>query len=168
MITSAGLATAVHAQTGPLKPELAGVDFLVGSWFSGKGQVAETGGTSNGSSQITAAANGAVLLRRDQTSLFDKTGKPMGGFDQIMMIYPEAGTLRADYSDGLHVIHYTSAVVVSGKSVTFYSANQAGAPTFRLSYALTKLDTLSVAFAMAPPGSNSFHPIATGTLTKDH
>ena len=53
----------------------------------------------------------------------------MGGFDQIMMIYPEAGTVRADYSDGVHVIHYVSAMVEPGAAVTFTSAASPHLPT---------------------------------------
>ncbi len=161
-----GLAAAAHAQASAVKPELAGVSFLVGDWSAGKGVVADTGGASTGSSRITVAANGAVLLRQDRTDLFDKTGKPAGGFDQVMMIYPEDGTLRADYSDGEHVIHYTQAEVAPGKSVTFTSARQPGAPVFRLAYVLTTRTTLSVSFAMSPPGATAFNPIATGTLRK--
>ena len=84
-----------------------------------------------------------------------------------MMIYAEDGTLHADYIDGSHVIHYTSAVIVPGRSVTFASAVQPGVPVFKLGYTLSTPATLSVSFAMAPPGSTDFHPIATGTLTKD-
>lgn len=149
-----------------LKPDLAGLGFLVGAWSSGAGTVADTGETSTGSSTIEPAANGAVLLRRDHTALFDKAGKPTGGFDQIMMIYQDAGTLHADYSDGSHVIHYASAVVEPGRSVTFTSAGPTGAPTFRLSYTLADPRTLSVAFSMRPPGGDAFRPIATGTLTR--
>lgn len=160
----AGSAGSAHAQS--VKPDLSGVSFLVGDWSSGKGEVAGAGGTSTGSSCITVAANGAVLLRQDHTNLFDKTGKATGSFDQIMLIYPEGGGLRGDYSDGTHVIHYTQADVDPGKSVAFTSANQPGAPVFKLTYALTKPDILSVTFAMAPPGATTFNPIATGTLHK--
>src|ERR1700761_9146497 len=109
-----------------LQTPLAALGFLVGHWSSGNGVVADTGGTSKGVSDIIVDANGGALLRRDHTDLFDKSGKPAGGFDQIMLIYPEAGTLRADYSDGQHVIHYTKADVVSGKSVVFTSAAPSG------------------------------------------
>lgn len=166
-IAIAGSAVAAHAQTPALKPDLADVSFLVGDWSTGKGVVADTGGTSTGSSRITVAANGAVLLRQDRTNLFDKAGKSSGGFDQIMIIYPEEGTLHADYSDGTHVIHYTQADVVPGKSVVFSSAKQPGAPVFGLAYTLTAPDTLSVTFGMTPPGTTTFNPIATGTLRKD-
>ena len=106
------------------------------------------------------------MLRRDHTELFDKTGRSKGGFDQIMLIYPEAGSLRADYSDGSHVIHYTRVTVTPGRAVTFVSDPQAGAPAYRLSYELKSPATLAVDFAMAPPGGAEFRPVAQGLLSK--
>jgi len=163
-VAAAFLASAAHAQV--LKRPLAGLSFLVGDWTSGQGKVADTGGTSSGRSRFEPAAGGAVLLRRDHTDLFYTSGAPAGGIDQIMMIYPEAGTLHADYSDGAHVIHYVTATVEPGKSVIFTSEAKTGAPTFRLAYALESTGTLTVLFTMAPPGSTEFRPIATGTLEK--
>lgn len=161
----AGLATPLCAQSLPAGP-LAGLAFLVGDWDSGAGQVADTGGTSKGRSTITAEAGGNVLLRRDHTDLFDKAGRPVGSFEQVMMIYPEHGTIHADYSDGRHVIHYVNAEVTAGHGVMFTSAAQATGPTFRLSYTLADPTTLAIAFEMAPPGSSAFHPIATGSLER--
>ena len=160
------LASVAHAEPPRLALGLAGLGFLLGHWSDGKGVVADTGGTSTGVSEITAEAGGAVLLRRDHTSLYDRSGKPAGGFDQIMMIYPENGALHADYSDGAHVIHYTSAEVQEGRSVTFSSPPQAGAPAYRLTYERSDPDTLKVSFSMAPPGTKVFRPIATGALSR--
>jgi len=106
-----------------------------------------------GSSTIQPVANGAALLRRDHTDLFDAAGKPTSGFDQIMMIYAEGRAFHADYLDGSHVIHYTSAVVVPGKSVTFATSVQPGVPGFRLAYALATPTLLSVSFSTALPKS---------------
>jgi hypothetical protein len=170
MVLAAILALAAStARAGPpsAPPALTGAAFLAGHWSGGRGQVSDTGGTSTGSSSFELVANGSALLRRDHTDLFDAAGKPTGSFDQIMLIYPEGGTLHADYLDGGHVIHYTSAVVVPGRSVTFSSAAEPGAPVFKLGYTLTAPTTLAVAFSMAPPGSSDFHPIAIGTLTRD-
>src|ERR1700678_2444961 len=149
-----------------LTPDLAGVGFLVGHWTSNDGKVSDTGGTAKGSSTVTAEANGKVLLRRDHTDLFDKTGKPAAGFDQIMMIYPEGGTLHADYSDGQHVIHYVRASVVPGKPVTARSAAGPGTLSFQLRYEVQSPDTLAITFGMIPPGQTAVRPIAAGTLKK--
>lgn len=155
------------AQAVTLVPDLAGMAFLVGHWTSGTGKVADTGGTARGKSTITVEAGGAVLLRRDHTDLFDAHGQASGGMDQIMMIYPDAGSVRADYSDGSHVIHYTAAQISAGHSVVFTSEGGGAAPTFRLTYELKSADTLAISFAMSPPGQSEFHDIATGTAHKD-
>jgi hypothetical protein len=148
-----------------LQPKLAEIGFLVGDWSNGQGHVSDAGETSTGASTVTVEAGGGVLLRRDHTSLFDRNGKPAGGFNQVMIIYPEAGTLHADYSDGAHVIHYVTAEVQPGRSVTFTSAVQPGAPVFRLAYELTAPNALIVTFGMIPPGGG-FQPIAVGTLRR--
>ncbi len=108
-----------------------------------------------------------MLLRKDHVSLYDAAGKPTGGFDIMMMIYPEAGGIHADYADGDHIIHYTSASVDPGRAVTFFSTPSPTAPTFKLSYVLSKPKVIDIDFSMAPPGGTDFHPIATGSATKD-
>jgi hypothetical protein len=154
------------AQPAKLKPELAGIGFLVGDWTSGAGKVADTGDTDRGGSRITIEADGAALLRSDHTETFDAHGKPTGAFHQIMLIYPEGGNLRADYSDGEgHVIHYVSAAVTAGRSVVFSGAAQPAAPSFRLAYELKAPGELAVDFAMVLPGG-AVRPIASGTLHK--
>lgn len=152
-----------HAAT--LAAPLSGLAFLVGDWEGG-GPTAQTGGSARGRSHFGPEAGGAVLLRRDHTDLFDRTGKAAGGFDQIMMIYPEGGGLHADYSDGSHVIHYVSAAVAPGRSVVFESAPAPQAPRYRLAYEMQPSGSLTVTFSMAPPGGSDYRPIATGTLTK--
>jgi hypothetical protein len=160
-------ASSAAAQPAQLKPELAGIGFLVGDWTSGAGKVAGIGGTSTGGSLITVEADGGALLRRDHTEVFDAHGKPAGAFHQVMLIYPEGGSLRADYSDGEgHVIHYLSAAVIPGHSVVFTGASQPGAPTFRLGYTLSATGDLAVEFGMIPPGGRALRPIASGVLSK--
>jgi hypothetical protein len=160
-----GLATsAAAAEAPPLKPALAPIGFLVGTWTAGEGKVVETGGTTRGNSVITAEAGGGVLLRKDRTELFDAKAHPSGTIDQIMIIYAEGGTLCADYSDGEHVIHYTKAQVTPGHAVTFLSGGPPVAAQFKLTYELTSPTELSVRFLIAPPGQTEFHPIAVGVL----
>jgi hypothetical protein len=149
-----------------LGPELEPLGFLVGSWTAGQGKVAETGGAATGRSAFSIEAGGGALLRRDHTSLKGPDGRRAGGMDQVMLIYPEAGGLRADYSDGAHVIHYVSAQVTPGRSVVFRSAQQPGAPTFRLTYEAAPGDALAVKFEMAAPGQAEFKPVAEGRMTR--
>ena len=162
----AAIASPALGQTATLAPPLAGIGFLLGDWTGG-GKVADTGGTSRGTSHITTEADGHMLLRRDRNELFDANGKLAGGFSQTMLIYPEAGTLRADYGDGEgHVIHYTAAAITPGRAVVFTSPAAPTAPGFQLSYALTPAGDLGVDFAMLPPGGGTSRPIASGTLKK--
>lgn len=156
------------AQTA-LKPALAPLGFLVGNWDSGEGKVADTGGTSKGGSIFTVESDGAAILRRDHTELFDKAGKPAGGFHQTMLIYAEGEKLKADYVDGEgHAIHYTGITVTAGKAVTFMGITQADrqGPTFKLTYEMKGPDMLLVNFGMTAPGGSEFRPIATGTLKR--
>ena len=86
----------------------------------------------------------------------------------MMMIYAEADGVHADYADGSHIIHYTSASITPGHAVTFVTTSSPTTPTFKLSYVLSRPDVVDIAFSMALPGSTQFRPIATGSATKDH
>ncbi len=149
----------------PLRPELAGLAFLLGTWTNGQGKVADTHGTATGTSKFTSEAGGTVILRRDHTDLQDGSGHPIGGFDQIMTIYATGQSVRAEYFDPNHMITYTTVTVTPEKSVTFSTAPSPG-PTFRLIYTLQPGNQPGVDFAMAPPGSTAFHDIAAGTLQR--
>jgi hypothetical protein len=106
LILAAALAALMAAPAAAkAAPALQGISFLLGHWISGIGKVAETGGTST----ITLQPGGFAMLRLDHTVLFDPAGKRQGSFDQVMLIYPEAGALHADYADGTHVIHYSAS-----------------------------------------------------------
>jgi hypothetical protein len=166
LLVFAALCVQPLAYASDISTPLSGLSFLVGQWGSAKGVVADTGGTSTGHSTFTVEADGALLLRRDHTDLFDKSGKSSGGFNQVMTIYADHGALRADYIDAQHVIHYGHVDIEFGHSAVFTSVAQADAPTFKLVYSLENTQTLRVTFSMAPPGNTSFQPIASGTLTK--
>ena len=168
----AGLLVASAAPAQPpasaeLKPALQGLGFLVGHWSTPTRGKMAGGGSSTGEISFTVEAGGAALLRKEHDSFYDAAGKATGTTDVVMMIYPQAGTLHADYVDGDHVAHYSSTNVDPGRAVTFTTASIAAAPTFRLTYTLTAPGVVDIAFAMAPPGSSDFHPIATGSATRD-
>lgn len=152
------------AQAQDLAPPVAGLGFLIGDW-AGTGK-SEHGTTDTGTSHIEAAVGGNGLLRRDHTDVTDASGKLVESFDQIMLIYPEGGTLHADYLDGAHIIHYTSATIVPGQSVTFATTTTADAPTFHLTYTKAPADALGIKFEMMPPGAPAFTTIAEGTVSR--
>ena len=155
------LASPTIAASPALSSDLQPLSFLIGHWTATKGE-AENGVVAKGVSSIEPAAGGTALLRRDRTDLFSTDGKPRTSFEQVMLIYPEGGALHGDYFDGTHAIHYLSATVEPGKSVTFNTAATPGPPRFRLTYTAKGADRLAVKFEMAPPGSVEFQIIASG------
>ena len=162
-----GLTSAAMAEPTappPLAPALAPLGFLVGNWAGFDGTVAQTGGSARGTSVVTPEAGGAVLLRRDHTELRDASGVPMGGFDQIIIIYAAGETLHADYTDGRHVILYTEAKIDPGRSVVFTSLAGGGLARFRLTYKVDGPTSLAVDFAMTSPGQDDFQSVAQGHL----
>jgi len=154
------------AAPAPLSPAMQPLAFLVGRWTAKAGQ-AENGTRAKGVFAIEPAAGGAALLRRDRTDLSTPDGKPSGSFEQVMLIYPEGGALHADYFDGTHAIHYVSAAVDPGRSVSFDTAPTPGPPRFRLTYRAVTPTLLAVRFEMAPPGGTDFHTVAEGQAVRD-
>jgi hypothetical protein len=163
-----GLVSLAPAFAAPatLSPAMQPLAFLIGHWTATDGR-AENKVIAKGVSNIEPAAEGAALLRRDRTDLFSSDGKPLQSFEQVMLIYPEGGALHGDYFDGTHVIHYVSATVDPGKSVTFLTAATPGPPRFRLTYTARGPDGFNVKFEMAPPGASDFTVIASGDAKRD-
>ena len=86
-------------------------------------------------------------------------------YDQIMLIYPEAGKLRGDWFDGQHVIHYTAVAIEPGRSVTFEGSPRGGSPLYRLSYRLGP-SGVEVTFGKRLRGTRSFQAIASGVAAR--
>lgn len=158
----AGPAAAQPAPKGALAP----LSFLVGRWVAVDGTVGDAGGRARGTSVVSVEAQGGVLLRRDHTELASSAGRPTGGFDQIMMIYPDEQGVRAEYEDGAHLIHYAAKTIEPGAAVVFESVAPPGAPHFMLSYRITDPQTMTVTFGMQPPGGAPFATIAKGVLRR--
>lgn len=144
-----------------VSPEIAPLAFLVGRWAEGQGSA--EGRTVHGGFSFEPVAGGQALLRRDRSEVFDIGGRAPQTVEQIMLIYPEAGHLRADYFDGAHAIHYTDAAIIPGRSVQFTTTGAKGSSAFRLTYELTSARRVTVRFEMQPPGQPSFSTVAEGT-----
>jgi hypothetical protein len=158
------LAASFAASAQTLSPQIAPIGFLVGEW-TGAGK-SEGNNSDAGTSSIQPIVGGTALLRRDHNDVTDASGKPVESFDQIMAIYPEGGTLHADYLDGTHVIHYVGAAVQPGQSVQFDTAVTPNAPAFRLTYTKTSADTLAIKFEMMLPGKSTFRTVAEGAVKR--
>jgi hypothetical protein len=164
-LAATATATATVAQAQALSAAMAPLGFLIGTWNGVDGRTAD-GGEPRGSFTIEPAAGGAALLRRDHGQVFRPDGALVLTLDQVMLIYPEGGGLRADYFDGTHVIHYAKAEVEPCQSVRFTSAVQTGAPTYSLTLRRLGNDEVTVRFEVAGPGQSAFHLIAAGTARR--
>lgn len=166
VLSALALAAAAEvAQAQALSAAMAPLGFLVGAWNGVEARTAD-GGEPRGSFTIEPTAGGAALLRRDHSQVFRADGSLAQTLDQVMLIYPEGGQLRADYFDGTHVIHYAKVEVDPGQSVRFTTAAQTGAPTYSLTLSRLGLDEVTVRFEVAGPGQPAFHLIAAGTARR--
>ena len=149
---TAALVVAVSATlcaTAAAQPAMPAADWgawkpLVGEWVADATPDGATGGSS-----FALELQGRVLVRKN----FADYAKTKQRHDDLMVIYQEHGSTRADYWDNEgHVIHYVATVGDGGKRFTFVSDAGAG-PRFRLTYVVTGARTLGLSFEIAPPGS---------------
>ncbi|MFI5184524.1 MAG: hypothetical protein ACHQNV_09005 [Vicinamibacteria bacterium] len=147
-------AATVHAGA---PPELERAAFLLGSWSgSGAGQPGE----GSGEAEFVRGLQDRVILRRSHAEYPAAPGRAAFRHDDLMVIYPGAeGALRADYYDNEgHVIRYVVDVPAADRAV-FVSEAAAGAPRFRLSYALEATGVLRGQFEIAAPDApQAFKP----------
>jgi hypothetical protein len=127
--------------------------FLVGKWI-GEG-TAETRQAGAGYCSFEVELQGKVLVRKNHSEYPAANGRPAISHDDLMIIYPDQARqqLRAFYTDNEgHVIHYTVTASSDGKGAVFLGDAEPGAPRYRLTYALTQPDHMTITFEMAPPG----------------
>ncbi|MDE1150636.1 MAG: hypothetical protein PW843_29145 [Azospirillaceae bacterium] len=135
---------------------LAPLDFLIGHWQAPA--VSADSPDQGGTFDIGRDLGGTVLVRHDHIRLKDG-----GAMDMLMLVYPEAGGLRADFFDTAgHVIHYQAASVTADQ-VTFLSDGTG--PTFRLTYSAVGKENLRVRFEIKPPGGD-FKVFTEGMATR--
>jgi hypothetical protein len=136
---------------------------FLGTWVgSGNGQP----GQGAGEFTLAAELQGAVLVRHNYAEYPASKDKPAYRHDDLMVIYADGDTSRADYWDNEgNVIHYV-AEVTAGRLVFLSDAAQAG-PRYRLTYVKTGADTLKLTFEIAPPGDrNAFKMYITADLKR--
>lgn len=130
--------------------------FLVGTWTAEGGGAP---GEATGSFDFAEGLNGNVLIRKNRADYPATASHPAMTHEDLMIVYPENGKVRADYYDTEgHVIHYTVNVPATNRAV-FVSDVVAGAPRFRLTYDATVDGQLNGTFETAPPGKpDAFAP----------
>jgi hypothetical protein len=125
--------------------------FLQGDWIAEGG--GQPGQASAGSFGFQPDLDGKILVRKNRSEYPATKDHPAVVHRDLMVIYPggEGKPARADYWDNEgHAIRYT--VTADGKSAVFLSEEDQVGPRFRLSYAATGPQTVSIKFEVAPPG----------------
>ena len=139
-------APGLRAQT-PAADPLAPLRFLIGDWEAVNGAPGESGGFS-----FAPAVQNHVMMRTNYAVYEAASGRPASRHDDLMIIYGDVDTLKADYFDNEgHVIHYT-VESKRANEVVFLATPTAKEPGYRLSYMLLPEGLLKGQFEVSPPG----------------
>jgi hypothetical protein len=151
--SAAALLTIVCLQAESGDP-LAPLRFLVGDWTAIESPAGERGRFT-----FTLGVQNHVIVRTNE-AIYDATPQhPASRHDDLMVIYSENGSIKADYFDNEgHVIRY--GVRSDGANrVVFVSDPNPREPRFRLTYTAAADGVLTGSFEIAAPGSgDAFKP----------
>jgi hypothetical protein len=156
--------------TTPARPlpdnnPLAALKFLEGKWVGeGSSEVGKGGGYATFEQDL----QGKVLVRRNHAEYPAGEGKPNYLHDDLMIIYAQASKgVRAFYTDNEgHVIQYSVTVSADGNTATFLSDPDGGAPRYRLTYAKSAPDKMSIQLEMAKSADTAFQKIVEGKMVR--
>ena len=149
---------AVGAQgSAPLAP----FQFLLGEWEGISDQVGATGGFA-----FAPGVQDHVIVRTNYSNTPASGGRPASRHDDLMVIYVDAGLVKAEYFDNEgHVIRY--AAEPRADRVAFVSEVKPGEPRYRLTYTQGSATALTGTFEVAPPGKpDDFAPYLSWTARK--
>ena len=140
---------------------LAPLQFLVGEWEGIGDQAGATGGFT-----FAWGVQDHVIVRTNYSDTPGRGGTRASRHDDLMVVYVEAGVVKADYFDSEgHVIRY----VVDGRpgEAVFVSETKVAEPRYRLTYTQASPGTLNGRFDVAPPGKpEAFGPFLSWTARK--
>jgi len=141
LVMSAGASVAAGAPAA-FKP----FEFLLGRWIGIGDQAGATGGFT-----FALDVQDHVIRRTNYSDTPAGPNRPASRHDDLMVIYVEGTTAKADYFDSEgHVIRYV--VDATPKTVVFVSEAKAGEPRYRLTYRRgASAGTLDGSFEVAPP-----------------
>ena len=149
------------AARGESPTTLASFQFLLGQWEGIGDQAGATGRFT-----FAAGVQDRVIVRTNYSNTPATGDKPMSRHDDLMVIYIDAGVVKADYFDSEnHVIRYV-AEARSGE-VMLLSEIKPSELRYRLTYTRDSATTLIGKFEVAPPGKpESFTPYLSWTARK--
>jgi hypothetical protein len=155
------LIASIGAVRGDSPPQLAPLQFLLGVWEGIGDQAGATGEFS-----FALSVQDLVIVRTNYSNTPPSGGKPASRHDDLMVIYDDAGLVKADYFDSEgHVIRYVAEVKVG--EVIFLSEVKGSEPRYRLTYSQGSATTLNGRFDVAPPGKpEAFAPYLSWTARK--
>lgn len=146
-----GLAHAVvRADTGALSS----LAFLIGDW-----QAVDTPPGESGAFTFTLAVQDHVMVRTNEATYAATADRPASRHDDLLVIYGERGSLKADYFDNEgHVIRY-AVRPAAANVVVFTSDPSPDEPRYRLTYSAAADGVLLGSFEIASPSApDTFKP----------
>ena len=140
----------VQAQTDPLSP----LRFLIGDW-----QAFDTPPGESGAFAFKLAVQDRIIVRTNEAVYAATAERAASRHDDLLVIYSEKGSLKADYFDSEeHVIRY-SVQARQDNGAVLVSHPNAAEPRYRLTYTIGAGGVLLGSFEIAPLGSpDAFKP----------
>src|SRR5690348_7018996 len=145
-------AAAALAQNSDVATRWANWKPFLGTW---EGTGGGAPGQGKGSFTFSPDLQGVVLTRRNYSEYPARKDRAAYRHDDFVVIYLDADKkTRADYWDNEdHLIHYTIDFTDNGDRMVWVSDPARPGPRFRLTYAKTAADALSLKFEIAPPNA---------------
>ncbi len=124
-------------------------------------------GTGSGATSFEREVQRHVIVRHNSAKYPATATTPAYSHDDLMVIYFDGASIRADYYDSEgHIARYAVRTPAAGTAV-FVSDVVSGAPRYRLTYKLAVDGTVAGAFEIAPAGKpEAFAPYLAWTARK--
>ena len=156
-------ALCVHGQQPADSDPLAPLQFLVGEW-QGQGS-GKPGDSTAGGFTYDYDVQKHVLVRKNFAEYASKNERGAERHEDLMVIYPENGALRAMFWDNEgHVIRYL--VTTPAANLVVFTSEQGSVPRFRLSNKMENENTMSIVFDIQGPGDKGFKRYIEAKATK--
>jgi hypothetical protein len=146
LVAILALLIVVPGMRAEVPPPLAPLQFLLGEWEGVGDQAGATGGFS-----FAPGVQDRVIVRTNVSNTPASGGTPASRHDDLMIVYVEGETVKADYFDSEgHVVRYVAAP--RSGAVVFLSEIKPSEPRYRLTYTRSSATKIEGSFEVAPPG----------------